>query len=191
MDLNIWMIIGAYFLGAVPFGLLIGRWVKGVDVRELGSGNIGASNVSRACGRGWGRLTLCLDASKGALPVLLSLQDSTGLASAVGLAAILGHCFPIWLRFQGGKGVATTAGAVGALAPQATAVAVVVWWLAYRLSGISAVGSLMACAGLLVALWGLEPEGLSLGVAAVAVVLLRHRENLRRLLEGTENRSNL
>ena len=73
----------------------------------------------------------------------------------------------------------------------AVCVAVVVWWLAYRLSGISAVGSLMACAGLLVALWGLEPEGLSLGVAAVAVVLLRHRENLRRLLEGTENRSNL
>ena len=191
MDLNIWMIIGAYFLGSLPFGLLIGLWVKGVDVREIGSGNIGASNVSRACGRGWGRLTLCLDALKGALPVMFALHASPEWAPAVGLAAILGHCFPLWLWFRGGKGVATTAGALGVLAPQATGVAVVVWWVGYRLTGISAVGSLVACVGLLLALWGLEPQGLRLGVAAVAVVILRHRENLQRLVEGTENRSNI
>ena len=185
------MIIGAYFLGSLPFGLLIGLWVKGVDVREIGSGNIGASNVSRACGLGWGRLTLLLDALKGALPVAIALSISEEVAPAVGLAAILGHCFPVWLRFHGGKGVATTAGALGVIAPQATGVAVAIWWVCHRLTGISAVGSLVACAGLIVALWGLEPEGLRLGVAAVAVVVLRHRDNVRRLWQGTENRSRL
>ena len=191
MDLNSWMIIGAYFLGSLPFGLLIGLWVKGVDVREVGSGNIGASNVSRACGAGWGRLTLALDALKGALPVMVALHTSEEWAPAVGLAAILGHCFPIWLRFRGGKGVATTAGALGVLAPLATGVAVACWWVSYRVTRISAMGSLVACVGLLAALWAMQPEGLRLGVAAVAVVVLRHRENLQRLLEGTENRVRL
>ncbi len=191
MDLNTSMIIGAYFLGSVPFGLLIGLGIKGVDVREVGSGNIGASNVSRACGRGWGRVTLLLDALKGALPVALALQASMELASAVGLAAILGHCFPIWLRFRGGKGVATSAGAMAVLAPLSTAVAVAVWWVSYRATRISAVGSLAACVGLIGALWVLEPHGLRLGVAAVAVVVLRHRENLQRLSQGTEHRTEL
>ena len=191
MDLNTSMIIGAYFFGSVPFGLLIGLGVKGVDVREVGSGNIGASNVSRACGRGWGRLTLLLDAFKGALPVALAQQVSMELASAVGLAAILGHCFPIWLRFRGGKGVATSAGAMAVLAPLSTAVAVAVWWIGYRATRISSVGSLAACVGLIGALWVLEPHGLRLGVAAVAVVLLRHRENLQRLSQGTEHRSKI
>ncbi|MEC7242740.1 MAG: glycerol-3-phosphate 1-O-acyltransferase PlsY [Myxococcota bacterium] len=189
MDLNSWMIIGAYFLGSLPFGLLIGLGVKGVDVRETGSGNIGASNVSRACGVGWGRLTLLLDALKGALPVAVALSISEEVAPAVGLAAILGHCFPVWLGFHGGKGVATTAGAVGVIAPQAMGVAVAIWWAGHRLTGISAVGSLAACVALIAALWGLEPEGLRLGVAAVALVVLRHRENIQRLWEGTENQS--
>lgn len=191
MDLNFWMLIGAYFLGSIPFGLLVCRWVGGIDVRTVGSGNIGASNVSRACGPAWGRVTLILDAAKSALPVALVLEQSGEWAPAVGLAAIVGHCWPVWLGFRGGKGVATTAGVMLVLAPVSTLAAVLVWMGVYGVSRVSALASLTACVALLAAVGLHDPEYMSLGVAAVSIVLLRHRENMGRLLSGREFRSKL
>src|SRR5690606_4246297 len=109
-----------YLSGSIPFGLLIARWARGVDVRQVGSGNIGATNVVRAAGKGLGLLVLALDALKGALPVWLTLRlipDGWVPACVVAGFAVVGHIFPVWLKLRGGKGVATAAGVLGVLAP--------------------------------------------------------------------------
>ncbi len=196
----------AYLVGGIPFGLLVGKWAKGVDVREHGSRNIGATNVGRVCGWGWGVLVLALDGMKGFAPVwwlapamagALGADASSARAAgpAAGLAAILGHLAPPALGFKGGKGVATSAGVFLALAPVTTAIAASVFALVVALFRMVSLGSVLAALALPVAYVLRPPEGATLpdavlalcGVAA-ALVVLRHRENLRRIAAGTEPR---
>jgi len=192
VNLNLCLIFGAYFLGCIPFGLLIARWVSGVDIRTEGSGNIGASNVSRVCGRSWGRFTLVLDAAKGGVPCAFALCSSRPeIAAPMGLAAVIGHCWPVFMRFKGGKGVATSAGVMGAVAPWAALAAVLSWLVTYRLRHQTSLASLVACGVLLGGLLFFEPSRMTLGVAVVAIVFVRHRENIQRLLSGKERTSSL
>ena len=148
----------SYLSGSVPFGLLIARAVTGADVRTVGSGNIGATNVARAAGRGAAIATLVCDALKGLLPVLLVarvIPESGWAQAACAVAAVLGHCFPLWLRFRGGKGVATGLGVALGLAPVAALAGGLAWLLFYRLLRISSVGSL---AGVAVSGWPRSPR---------------------------------
>jgi glycerol-3-phosphate acyltransferase PlsY len=181
------LLLFAYLAGSVPFGLLIARLVTGQDVRAVGSGNIGATNVARAAGRGAAVATLVCDALKGLLPVLLAARAAPGAAAGLcAVAAVVGHCFPVWLRFRGGKGVATGLGVALALCPPAALAGAATWLLLYRLLRISSVGSL---AGMVVALGVAAltaPDRLwALGLIGL-VVLVRHRGNLGRLLRREE-----
>ncbi len=187
MDLNICLPIAAYFLGAVPFGLLIAKAVSGVDVRAHGSGNIGASNVSRVSGRLWGRVTLLLDAAKGALAAGLGfLWGGPELASSAGLAAVVGHCWSVYLGFRGGKGVATTAGVLAVLTPFLMLWGVLVWVSVRWKTRISSLASLWACLAVVSATALLRVEFLAVVAASVGIVVFRHRENLVRLRLGEE-----
>src|SRR5438067_970204 len=139
-------LLASYLAGSAPFGLLVTRIASGKDVRTVGSGNIGATNVARAAGRAAALVTLLLDALKGFLPVLLAGRTlaEPWAAAACGVAAVIGHCFPVWLRFRGGKGVATGLGVALALSPLAAACGAAVWVLLYKLLRISSVVSLAA-----------------------------------------------
>lgn len=179
----------AYLVGSIPTGVLLGR-IAGVDVRSEGSGNIGATNVARTAGRTLGILTLLGDAMKGLLPVLLARSFELGneAVAATAVAAPCGHVFPIFLRFRGGKGVATGFGALLGLAPAVVAiplgifVATVALWRIVSLSSILA--SLSAAPALL--LFG-YPASSSVAAALVAaLIVFRHQENISRLLAGTE-----
>ena len=189
-----------YLLGSIPVGLLVG-WLAGKDVRHEGSGNIGFTNVLRVCGLAWGLPVLLLDLAKGFAPafwIAPALVDRSGTFAAVlaGLAAILGHNFPVWLRFRGGKGVATSAGAVLALMPEAFGVALVTWAGMVGLTRYVSVGSMSAGVALLIAHLVLSPTpfgGNDLPLTVLAVVLcglvvVRHKGNIQRLRAGTENR---
>lgn len=177
-----------YLVGSIPVGVLLARAFGLGDLRRIGSGNIGATNVLRTGSKGAAALTLLLDAAKGAVPVLLfSTWDITAQAAAMG--AVLGHCLTVWLRFRGGKGVATFLGAVLALLPLAGAAVCATWLVAARLSRISSVGALAATAS--APFWLLLcGRGSAFVVVAVlaAWVWWRHHENLRRLMNGTEPR---
>jgi glycerol-3-phosphate acyltransferase PlsY len=180
-----------YLAGSVPFAFLLAR-TAGVDVRLAGSGNVGAANVLRTTGAGRGVMVLMLDVAKGAAAVLLAHAMAGGatLAALTGAAAIVGHIYPVWLRFHGGKGVAVAAGVFSVLAPAATAVAgflflVTVWSTRYV-----SLGSVAATLALPPVAW---LAGAPLTVVLVAggtgiLILFRHRTNLRRLLAGTERR---
>ena len=185
-------LVVAYLSGSVPFGLLVAR-ARGVDVRAVGSGNIGATNVARALGRKTGALVLFLDALKGFLPVFAVRHFWPGLplvAAGAGLFAILGHVFPIWLKLHGGKGVATGLGVFLALSPVATAVAALVFFAVYATKRIVSVGSLAAATALPVAMVVLqEPVAyVALGAAVWLLVMVRHRSNIQRLLRREERK---
>lgn len=184
--------VGAYLLGSIPFGLLIARTFARVDVRGAGSGNIGATNVARTAGKKLGIATLLLDAGKGALAVVLARALGLELPWVCGAAAlaVLGHVFPVWLGFKGGKGVATAAGVFLALAPAATAVAVLVFALAFAVGRVVSVASLLgslALVGALVLLDGRTPVWVT-GLALVALIFARHAGNLSRLVRGQESK---
>lgn len=178
----------AFLLGGVPFGLVLGLYLRGVDVRTQGSGNIGATNVARVLGWGLGSVTMLLDASKGAVAMLWVGHhfEQPWMLPAAGLAAVLGHCYSPWLDFQGGKGVATAAGVMLVVSPKATLVALVVWGLTYALTRKSSLGAFAAIAAIQVGLWVFMPGWWLFGLAIAAILLLRHRENLQRLVAGTE-----
>ena len=181
----------AYLCGSIPFGLLITRAASGKDVREVGSGNIGATNVARAAGKTAAIATLVLDAEKGLLPVLAAARFGPAgplLAPACAVAAVAGHCFPVWLRFRGGKGVATGLGVSLALAPWAALAGGVTWLTFYALLRISSVGSLggVAVAIAVAAVTGSRPSLYGL-VAVALIILARHTGNIRRLLAHTES----
>jgi acyl phosphate:glycerol-3-phosphate acyltransferase len=191
----------AYLLGAIPFGLWVGKAVKGIDLREHGSGNLGATNALRILGKPLGGLVLLLDAGKGLLPVLafpwllnrLELAPPTWLPAAVAAAAVLGHVFPIYLRFKGGKGVATSAGAFGALNPPAFGVALVVFASITAATRFVSLGSIVAALALptaTIALADFAPERSQTILFLVfgLLIIVRHRTNLSRLLKGRENR---
>ncbi|MBI4957634.1 MAG: glycerol-3-phosphate 1-O-acyltransferase PlsY [Myxococcales bacterium] len=188
-------VLGAYLSGSIPFGLLLARR-RGVDIRRVGSGNIGATNVARNLGRGLGALVLVLDAAKGALPVAvvrlgeLDVRLSPWLLSAVGLGAVVGHCFPVWLRFRGGKGVATALGVMLATDPLAAAGGVGVFALVVGVSRIVSLGSMLGTVAVAFAVTARAAPAPSvvLGWGLVALVVVQHRDNLRRLRRGEESR---
>jgi len=185
------LVLGAYLLGSVPFGLLIG-WCRGVDVRERGSRNIGATNVLRVVGKAEAAGTLLLDGLKGAAPVLAARALAAGDAwvAAAGLSAFLGHCFPVFLRFRGGKGVATGLGAVLAALPLVGLTAVLVWLLTALCFRYSSLAALVAAGSIPVATAAREGRGplLVFTVALAALIVVRHHENIRRLWRGEEQK---
>ena len=178
-----------YLLGAIPFGLVLTRLAGLGDVREIGSGNIGATNVLRTGRKGLAAATLLLDAAKGAGAVLLAgaLWPGMGLEGMAAIGAFLGHLYPVWLRFRGGKGVATMIGVVAALSWQAGLVMAAVWLLALAVTRYSSVGGMAAAASAPVAAWFVGRVSLVMLFAGFALLVLwKHRANLGRLLQGTE-----
>jgi glycerol-3-phosphate acyltransferase PlsY len=184
-------LLAAYLCGSIPFGLLVVRAAAGKDVRSVGSGNIGATNVARAAGRKAATVTLVFDALKGLLPVLAAERFAVGpawLPAACALSAVAGHCFPVWLGFRGGKGVATGLGVSAALAPWAALAGAAVWLVLYKLWRISSVGSLAGVAVSLAVAAFTAPREALFGLAAVsALIVVRHAPNIRRLLARTES----
>ncbi len=179
------ILIGAYLVGSIPTGVLLGRYA-GKDPRAAGSGNIGASNVNRTLGRGWGAVTLLVDFGKGALPVWLAgrLGDDPTLPLWAGLAAVIGHCYPVWLRFRGGKGVAAAFGTLAVIAPGVGVVSAVAWVGLVLFTRTPAIGSLVA-AGLFVVLARVDGRPFEVQVytlALLALLVLRHTGNIRVLL---------
>ena len=186
-------VVLAYLLGSIPFALLAGR-LRGVDLREVGSGNLGAANVFRSLGRGLGLAVMAADIGKGVLAVLLArwLTDSFWPVIAAG-AVVAGHIFPVWLRFRGGKGVAVGCGAVIALMPLASAVLIVLWVAivaATRYTSLASVTCALAFTPLAWALGYPWPNLVFAGIVS-AVVVARHRDNVVRLLHGKELRIDL
>lgn len=186
-------VLGGYLSGSVPFGVLLVRWVVGTDVREQGSGNIGATNVMRVAGKKLGAVVLVLDAAKGALPVVAAASlwpAEPRLHVAVGLAAFLGHVFPVWLKLKGGKGVATALGVWGVLMPGGAVVGAVVFVVVAWATRISAVGSLLGGGAAVVASFFLScpAEYRLLGGLFFALMLFTHRSNLSRLWHREERK---
>ncbi len=202
---SILCVLIGYLCGSLPWGLWLARWFRGIDIRSLGSGNLGATNVYRSLGPGLGVATLLLDAAKGALPVALVpalpiAQAFPGgreaCAIAVGFAAVAGHVWTFLAGFRGGKGVATAAGVLLVLAPRAFAVALIVFVLAVAITRYISVGSILGSIAFAVALAFLTPGGVRsptfvFGTLIAVLVILRHRDNLRRLARGQERRFSL
>lgn len=185
------LLIAAYLVGSIPTGLLLAK-AAGVDIRSTGSGNIGATNVYRTLGRSVGVLTLVGDCLKGLLPVLLAryLQLPDLWIAAIGLAAFLGHVYTIFLGFKGGKGVATALGVFLGVAPIAVGIATILFVAIVFWSRFVSLGSICAAAvmPLLVALFDRRVPMVLMTVIVAALVVWKHRENITRLREGTENR---
>ncbi len=203
MALRVTVLAAAYLLGSIPFGYLIVRLTGRGDVRETGSGGTGATNVTRRAGKGAGVLTLLLDALKGAAAVLIarSLLGAGAAAQwwvcAAAAAAVLGHVFPVWLKFRGGKGVATGLGVFLVLAPLATLCASLVFVFVVWLWRYVSLGSIVAAALLPLAVWSLSALGISdraprpllaLSTLGAALIVLMHRANVGRLLRGEESK---
>lgn len=204
MMVNVVCILASYLVGAIPFGLLLGRLV-GADVRLAGSGNIGATNVGRVLGKKMGILTLVCDVGKGFLPVwgaAMLLPETTAAPTAIastlavkelvvvlcGLATVLGHMFPVYLAFKGGKGVATALGVFLALSPWSILISLMIFVAAVALSGYVSAGSLAASAFIPLWLWIFGASPLALVVSGLIAILiwLKHSSNIGRLLRGEE-----
>ncbi len=176
-----------YLLGSVPFGVLLTRLSGGGDLRQTGSGNIGATNVLRTGNKTLAALTLLLDMGKGYAAVYIALQISAGLGVLAGLGAFLGHLYPVWLRFKGGKGVATLLGLITALIPMAGLLFAVTWLGALALWRYSSVGGMLAAisvpiAALVMGEYAMMPMFIGLAL----LVLWKHRSNIERLIAGEE-----
>jgi len=205
-------VIGSYLLGAVPFGFLIAK-KRGFNIYEHGSGNIGATNVFRVVGKTWGILTFILDMLKGfipamVIPMVLSIfgmkfgmkEYFVPLQLACAFAAIIGHCWPVYVKFKGGKGVATSAGAMIGLAPLPALVALIVWIIVMLIFRFVSLASIMAAIVLAVATWvaffmDFMRPGTRFDIYIPVVlnflcllIILRHKKNIERLMKGTENR---
>jgi glycerol-3-phosphate acyltransferase PlsY len=184
----------AYLLGSIPFGYLIVRWQRGIDVRATGSGSIGATNVMRNLGVMGFVATFILDGGKGLLAVLLAskmtLQNPTWVAAAA-FAAVLGHCFPVWLKFRGGKGVATGVGVFIAIAPLQVVLVLVIFAIVVVIWRYVSLASIVATAAfpVLVYLMKRPPIQVVLGATGAALIIIaRHHANVARLLKGTESK---
>ena len=186
-------VIAAYLVGGVPFGFLLVKWRTGRDVRELGSGNIGATNVLRTTSRALGVLTLLLDIGKGFFAVWLAgklSEGSPGWMAAAGLAVVAGHAYPVFLHFRGGKAVATCLGAFLYLAPAAVGAILLVFVIVVARTRYISLGSITAAALLPLAAWlTAHPPApvLAAAIAAGVFIIWRHKENIVRLRAGTEN----
>ena len=188
-------LLASYLLGAVPTSYLAGRLFKGIDLREHGSRNLGATNLYRVLGWRFAVPVGLLDAAKGLVPVLVfapRVTTSELFALVCGLTAVVGHVFSVFVGFKGGKGVATAAGVMLGLAPAALGVAAAVWVVLVYLTGYVSVGSITAAAVFPIAVWLIDrparAEMLWLDVAVAAAIIWLHRANIQRLLKGTENR---
>jgi acyl phosphate:glycerol-3-phosphate acyltransferase len=188
-------LLASYLLGAVPTSHLVSRLFAKIDLREHGSGNLGATNLYRVLGWKYAIPVALFDIAKGAIPVLVFAPRVSGselFALACGVAAILGHVFSVFVGFKGGKGVATAAGVMLGLTPLALAIAAAVWAVLVLLTGYVSLGSIAAAAVLPVAVYLLErptrAELLWIDVAVAAGVIFLHRRNIQRLFRGTENR---
>ena len=194
------LILLSYLLGSIPTGYLVAK-AKGVDIRSVGSGNIGATNVFRILGKGAGIFVLTADALKGALAVLVVAPFGAGLDASsgamlqnfpalAGISAILGHNYTCWLRFKGGKGIATTAGVFAALAPAALGIALAAWLVVFAASRYVSLASIVAAVALPLAVWLMGNGALLIGVSTAlgALAIYKHKANLQRLLAGTESR---
>lgn len=213
------IIIVSYLLGSIPFGYLLVKIFRGEDIRQQGSGNIGATNVARSGAKGLGVLTLFLDALKGFVAVLhahhgaehqlqhegfglLHPNFAPNLMAVAALAAVIGHVFPVWLKFKGGKGVATALGVFVLLFPKALVVSLVIFIIVVAISRYVSLGSILSAVALPIAAcflddsahlqhstaWGINWETLLPVCAACLLVIAKHHQNIRRLLAGTENR---
>ena len=202
------IVVVSYLLGSIPFGYLLVRIFRGEDVRQTGSGNIGATNVARTGSKGLAIVTLLLDALKGYVAVAHVFHFASHhpdhvpdfgphavyiLAALAALFALLGHMFPIWLRFKGGKGVATAVGAFLGIAPAAIAVVLVLFVAIAAVTRYVSLGSMVGAAVFPPAAWWLNPETRSpmvmlLIAASSLLIIARHKDNIRRLLAGNENR---
>ena len=183
------LLIPGYLLGSIPFGVLLTRLFGAGDLRQIGSGNIGATNVLRTGRKGLAIATLLLDLLKGSAAVWLAYAVSPDDAPLAGAAALLGHLYPVWLKFRGGKGVATLMGVTVALSWPMGLVYAVVWIGALALFRISSLGGMLAALSVPVSAWLLgRPDLLPLGALLAALVIWRHRDNLQRLAAGTEPR---
>jgi acyl phosphate:glycerol-3-phosphate acyltransferase len=200
------VVIASYLLGSIPFGYLAGR-MAGIDIRNCGSGNVGATNVIRTLGKSYGYPVFALDFLKGLGAVKMSILIATRMQSewnppemfgiVAAISSVLGHSFPVWLGFKGGKGVATSAGALFGLAPVAALVGVAIWIVTFWLTRYVSVASIAAAAALpfviLITTWLSRTTGKLLfysSVCLAVVVIWRHRSNLSRLIHGTEPRFN-
>ena len=184
----------AYLIGSVPFAFLLARR-RGVDLRHIGSGNLGAANVLRTLGASPAVLVMLLDGLKGSVAVLAAQAMTSGAVAPVvaGVASMLGHIFPVWLKFRGGKGVATAAGAFGVLAPEAVAIAAGVFVLTIWITRFISAGSLVAAVVLVIsaAVTGSSRAVVVGATGVAAIIVYRHRTNLVRLAAGTERRVGL
>jgi glycerol-3-phosphate acyltransferase PlsY len=191
-----WILLAAYFLGSIPFGLFLAKLLGGSDVRKAGSGNIGAANVARVVGPLAGILTLLLDTAKGAAAVWLAARfthESAVWMMLAALAALVGHCFPVWLKFKGGKGVATALGVFLALCPLAALIALLLFALVVACWRYVSLGSISAAAAmplLMYFLWAphhAPPLIIAFGsLAAALLVVYKHGANIQRLMRGEE-----
>ena len=185
------LIVFAYLLGSVPVGVLLAR-IKGADPRKVGSGNIGATNVMRAAGKVTGALTLAGDILKGLLPVAVAfiMEEPVIVVAAAGLAAFLGHLFPLFLGFKGGKGVATALGVYLRLDPFAVFITVIVFVLVLLKWRFVSLGSLVGVAAMPLLLYLLNAPDYYVYLALIigALIFIKHKDNIRRLLAGTENK---
>ena len=185
-------VVLAYLIGSVPFALIVAKRWGAADLRRVGSGNLGAANVLRASGVTAGVLVALLDVGKGAAGVLLAarLDGSHTTPAVAGFAAIVGHIYPVWLRFRGGKGVATACGVFTALAPVAVPPALAVFLVSAWLTKYISVGSVLASAALppIAYAMGAPVPIVAVAAAAAALIVFRHRSNLARVWLGTERR---
>jgi glycerol-3-phosphate acyltransferase PlsY len=194
--------LSAYLLGAMPFGYLVGRLTAGIDIRQEGSGNIGATNVARVLGAGWGAFVLVMDALKGLLPTLLLPRlffstDHPGfqhVAVLCGVSTVIGHMFPVYLRFRGGKGVATALGVVAVLSPPSTGIAIATYGLVIFTTRIASVASMSGAVAFAVSHFLLTDDPFSSQAWSMALfsllvpplIILRHRANIGRILRREE-----
>lgn len=188
-------VVVSFFVGAIPFGVLVSRAFYNTDIRKAGSGNIGAANALRTLGKRGAVAVLALDALKGFAPTLAALALGGPLAAALAaFASVVGHCYSPFLGFKGGKGVATHFGALFALWWPAGIAFALVWLAVVLASGFASAGSMLASVAMGAVLWfGFIPSwvGLTYGIASALFIIYRHRENLDRLRRGTENRLSL
>ena len=186
------VVFAAYLIGSIPFAFLLARRWSAADLRQVGSGNLGAANVMRASGVTAGVLVAILDITKGACSVMLAerLSGNAAAPAAAGLAAIVGHIYPIWLRFRGGKGVATACGVFSVLTPLAIPPALAIFLITVALTKYISLGSLLATMALppLAYAMGSPAPAVIAAFAAAAIIVFRHRSNVARLRTGTERR---
>ena len=176
-----------FLLGSIPFGLVLTRAAGLGDVRQIGSGSIGATNVLRTGNKGLAAATVLLDAAKAVIPILVARAFWPGTEGIAGVAAVAGHCFTPWLKFKGGKGFASAAGALGALAFPAFFVCAMIWVATLAISRISSVSSLMSVIAAPLVAWGMGfPQVIVPLLAIAAIVIVQHRENIGRLMRGEE-----